>query len=126
MAARTDSTAPQHRDGSALPAPRTPDLARAVETLVPDTVLARTDPALFGRTVLQLAQGWAAHPGEVGRAASSFATVSASCSAVRTTTSTSWPSAFVIPCSTSLRTVAGALPLRSTTLPLCRWVLTSS
>ena len=84
MAARTDSTAPQHRDGSALPAPRTPDLARALETVVPDSVLARNDPALFGRTVLQLAQGWATHPGEVGRAASSFATISARIGAAAT------------------------------------------
>ena len=42
------------------------------------------DPALFGRTVLQLAQGWATHPGEVGRAASSFATVSARIGAAAT------------------------------------------
>ncbi|GLZ56174.1 alpha/beta fold hydrolase [Actinomycetospora sp. NBRC 106378] len=56
---------------------RAPDIATAMERVVPDAVLARTDPALFGRTVLQLAQGWATHPGEVSRAASSFAAVSA-------------------------------------------------
>ncbi|MDL5154744.1 PHA/PHB synthase family protein [Actinomycetospora termitidis] len=62
---------------SGPPALRAPDLATAMERVVPDAVLARTDPALFGRTVLQLAQGWATHPGEVSRAASSFAAVSA-------------------------------------------------
>ena len=63
MAASTDH---EHPTGSALPARRTPDLARAVETVVPDAILARTDPALFGRTVLQLAQGWVTHPGAGG------------------------------------------------------------
>ncbi len=81
MAASTDH---EHRTGSALPALRTPDLARAVETVVPDGILARTDPALFGRTVLQLAQGWATHPGEVGRAASSLAALSARIGAAAT------------------------------------------
>jgi polyhydroxyalkanoate synthase len=74
MAASTDH---ENRNESRLPARRTPDMARAVETLVPDALLARTDPALFGRTALQLAQGWATHPGEVSRAASSLAAVSA-------------------------------------------------
>ncbi|HEY2223594.1 PHA/PHB synthase family protein [Actinomycetospora sp.] len=83
MAASTDSTAGD-RTGVVLPVARTPDLARAVETVVPDVVLARTDPALFGRTVLQLAQGWTTHPGEVGRAASSFAAVSARIGAAAT------------------------------------------
>ncbi len=84
MVASTHSTETEHRTGSSLPAPRTPDLARALETVVPEAVLARTDPALFGRTVLQLAQGWAAHPGEVSRAASSFAAVSARIGAAAT------------------------------------------
>ncbi|WP_018331672.1 PHA/PHB synthase family protein [Actinomycetospora chiangmaiensis] len=62
---------------SAPPALRAPDIATAMERVVPDAVLARTDPSLMGRTVVQLAQGWATHPGEVGRAASSFAALSA-------------------------------------------------
>ncbi|MCD2193255.1 alpha/beta fold hydrolase [Actinomycetospora endophytica] len=74
MAVSTDHA---NRHEPRLPAARTPDVARAVETFVPDAVLARTDPALFGRTALQLAQGWATHPGEVGRAASTLAAVSA-------------------------------------------------
>ncbi|NMO90143.1 alpha/beta hydrolase [Actinomycetospora sp. TBRC 11914] len=82
MAASTDSTV--DRRNTAPPAPRTPDLARALETVVPDSLLARTDPALFGRTVLQLAQGWATHPSEVGRAASAFAAVSARIGAAAT------------------------------------------
>jgi polyhydroxyalkanoate synthase subunit PhaC len=73
MAVSTDHG---NHHGSDLPARRAPDVARAVETFVPDAVLARTDPALFGRTVLQLAQGWATHPGEVSRAASTLAAVS--------------------------------------------------
>ncbi|MFC5062775.1 PHA/PHB synthase family protein [Actinomycetospora atypica] len=74
----SDETGPQ------LPALRTPDLAKTVETIVPDSVLARTDPALFGRAVLQMAQGWISHPGEVSRAASSFAAISARIGAAAT------------------------------------------
>lgn len=66
------------------PARRSPDMARALEAFVPDSVLARTDPALFGRTALQLAQGWATHPGEVGRTASALAAVSARIGAAAT------------------------------------------
>ncbi|GAA4827177.1 class I poly(R)-hydroxyalkanoic acid synthase [Actinomycetospora corticicola] len=69
---------------SGPPALRAPDIATAMERVVPDAVLARTDPALFGRTVLQLAQGWVSHPGEVGRAASSFAALSARIGAAAT------------------------------------------
>ncbi|MCD2188537.1 PHA/PHB synthase family protein [Actinomycetospora soli] len=69
---------------SGPPALRAPDIATAMERVVPDAVLARTDPALFGRTVLQLAQGWVTHPGEVGRAASSFAALSARIGAAAT------------------------------------------
>lgn len=69
---------------SGPPALRAPDIATAMERIVPDAVLARTDPALMGRTVLQLAQGWVTHPGEVGRAASSFATLSARIGAAAT------------------------------------------
>jgi len=52
---------------------RPADLARALESLVPPELLAKDDPALFGRTTLQLAQGWAAHPGDVSRAVAAFA-----------------------------------------------------
>jgi polyhydroxyalkanoate synthase subunit PhaC len=78
------STEHENRHESQLPARRTPDVARAVETLVPDALLARTDPALFGRTALQLTQGWVTHPGEVSRAASSLAAVSARIGAAAT------------------------------------------
>ena len=63
--------------GSEMAVPPAPDLARLVESLLPADLLARADPALFGRTSMQLAQGWAAHPGEVTRAFASFAGVSA-------------------------------------------------
>jgi polyhydroxyalkanoate synthase subunit PhaC len=39
-----------------------PDLVTAGEALVPDAVLARVDPALWGRTSLQVALGLARHP----------------------------------------------------------------
>ena len=74
----SDETGPQ------LPALRTPDLAKAVETIVPHSMLAKADPALFGRAVLQMAQGWMNHPGEVSRAASSFAAISARIGAAAT------------------------------------------
>ena len=67
--------------GSALVPPngdgRSVDLATTVESLLPADLLARADPALFGRTAVQLAQGWVTHPGEVTRAVASFAAVSA-------------------------------------------------
>ena len=71
---RRASSEPVGRDGR----PAQPvDLARALESLVPADLLARNDPALFGRTTLQLAQGWATHPGEVARTVAAFAGVTA-------------------------------------------------
>ncbi|PVZ09627.1 polyhydroxyalkanoate synthase [Actinomycetospora cinnamomea] len=43
------------------------DMASALESVVPADVLAEVDPALWGRTVVQLAQGIVTHPSDVGR-----------------------------------------------------------
>jgi polyhydroxyalkanoate synthase len=43
------------------------DVAATLESVVPADVLAEVDPALWGRTVVQLAQGIVTHPAEVGR-----------------------------------------------------------
>ena len=56
---------------------RSADLATAVEAMLPADLLARVDATLFGRTALQLVQGWTSHPGEVTRTLAAFAGVSA-------------------------------------------------
>ena len=56
---------------------RSVDLATTLETVVPADVLAEYDPALWGRTLVQLAQGLATHPTEVGRVAASHAALAA-------------------------------------------------
>lgn len=58
-------------------APRGADLASLVESVLPDQVLAERDPALWGRTSLQLAQGLATHPGDVARVTAAWAGLSA-------------------------------------------------
>ncbi|MFC5136611.1 PHA/PHB synthase family protein [Actinomycetospora rhizophila] len=53
------------------------DLARSLESIVPADVLAEVDPALWGRTVVQVAQGLATHPADVGRVVASHAALAA-------------------------------------------------
>lgn len=53
------------------------DLARSLESVVPADVLAEVDPALWGRTVVQVAQGLATHPADVGRVVASHAALAA-------------------------------------------------
>jgi polyhydroxyalkanoate synthase len=62
--------------GSLQPA-RTMDLATTLESVVPADVLAEYDPALWGRTLVQLAQGIVTHPAEVGRVAAAHAALAA-------------------------------------------------
>ena len=69
----TKPTAPG-RSGTAIARPAAgKDLASTLEALLPPTVLARRDPALWGRTVIRLAQGLVTHPASVMRVASAFA-----------------------------------------------------
>ena len=55
----------------------TVDVATTLESLVPADVLAEADPALWGRTVVQVAQGLATHPADVGRVVAAHAALAA-------------------------------------------------
>lgn len=52
------------------------ELSDLVESLVPAEVLAEHDPALWGRTSLQLAQGLVTHPGDVAQLTAAWAGLS--------------------------------------------------
>lgn len=56
---------------------RMPDVATTLESVIPAELLAEHDPALWGRTLLQLAQGLATHPSDVGRVAAGHAALAA-------------------------------------------------
>lgn len=72
-------TVEQHRSRTPVrrDAVDTVDVASALESVVPADVLAEVDPALWGRTVVQLAQGLATHPSDVGRVVAGHAGLSA-------------------------------------------------
>ena len=53
------------------------DVATALEAVVPADLLAEVDPALWGRTVVQLAQGLVTHPSDVGRVVAGHAALAA-------------------------------------------------
>ena len=62
------------RSGTPVPMPAAgKDLASTLEALLPPTVLAKRDPALWGRTVVRLAQGLVTHPANVTRVVAAFA-----------------------------------------------------
>ncbi len=67
------SRTPVGRDAAA----GTVDVATALEAVVPADVLAEVDPALWGRTVVQLAQGLVTHPSDVGRVVAGHAALAA-------------------------------------------------
>jgi len=72
-------TVEQHRSRTPVgrDAVDTVDVARALEAVVPADVLAEVDPALWGRTVVQLAQGLVTHPSDVGRVVAGHAALAA-------------------------------------------------
>ncbi|WP_433784851.1 PHA/PHB synthase family protein [Actinomycetospora sp. CA-101289] len=67
------SRTPVGRDAAA----GTVDVATALEAVIPADLLAEVDPALWGRTVVQLAQGLATHPTDVGRVVAGHAALAA-------------------------------------------------
>ncbi|MDD7966279.1 PHA/PHB synthase family protein [Actinomycetospora lemnae] len=68
-------TGPQR--SPAVPTFPTVDVARSLESVVPADLLAEVDPALWGRTVVQVAQGLATHPADVGRVVAGHAALAA-------------------------------------------------
>jgi polyhydroxyalkanoate synthase len=75
-----DMTVEQHRSRTPVgrdAAAGTVDVATALEAVVPADVLAEVDPALWGRTVVQLAQGLVTHPSDVGRVVAGHAALAA-------------------------------------------------
>lgn len=61
------SSTQSYRTSVPMPPGTDIDVAKTLESLVPADVLAEVDPALWGRTIVQVAQGLATHPVDVGR-----------------------------------------------------------
>ena len=70
-------TVESHRNRPATVPGATFDVATTLESLLPADLLAEADPALWGRTVVQVAQGLATHPADVGRVVAAHAALTA-------------------------------------------------